>query len=185
SDHLPVIVTLQLPSRVVAASQMNFGDAIVGAAISQNLAVSNGAVAPADALDYSFAPPAGFLAPPGGFSDAAGGGGNLHAIDLNTASSGIKDGTMTVTNDDPDSLSKSVLLSGRVFDHSAASLDSTVQSTASVVHFGAQPARLSVYSGVITGGEGRFSLVGGFHPALVSGVGETYDVHFDDAGATL
>jgi hypothetical protein len=45
-------------------------------------------------------------------------------------------------------------------------------------------ARLSVNSGVITGGDGRFSLVPDFTTALVAGSGENYVVHFDDQGAT-
>jgi hypothetical protein len=50
--------------------------------------------------------------------------------------------------------------------------------------FDALQARLSVDAAVITGGAGRFSLVGGFSPALLSGIGRTYSVQFDDAGAT-
>jgi len=37
---------------------------------------------------------------------------------------------------------------------------------------------------VITGGGGRFTIVGGFSPALVAGTGERYTLHFDDTGAT-
>jgi hypothetical protein len=204
ADHLPVIITVQLPSRVVAASELNFGDVITGATAEQNLAVSNGAVAPADALDYSFAAPAGFTAPGGGFSDAAGGSANNHTIGMDTAVIGAKSGTLTVTTDDPDSLAKPVSLSGRVLAHAAASLDSASMTAATLVDLGQRPtgtfqdrdvrvhnfgydplqARLAVSSGVITGGAGRFSLVGGFTPALLAGTGKSYTVHFDDSGAT-
>ncbi len=43
------LTRLELVLSVVAASEVNFGDAITGAAVAQNLEVSNGAVAPADA----------------------------------------------------------------------------------------------------------------------------------------
>ena len=37
---------------------------------------------------------------------------------------------------------------------------------------------------MITGGGGRFSIVGGFSPSLVAGTGQRYTLHFDDSGAT-
>ena len=57
---------------------------------------------------------------------------------------------------------------------------------AAVHNLGFDPAqaRLSVSSGAIAGGDGRFSIVGGFSPSLVSGVGQRYSIAFDDAGAT-
>ena len=37
---------------------------------------------------------------------------------------------------------------------------------------------------MITGGGGRFSIVGGFSPSLVAGTGQRYTLHFNDSGAT-
>jgi hypothetical protein len=54
-------------------------------------------------------------------------------------------------------------------------------------NFGFDPlqARLSINAANFAGGDGRFSIVGGFSPSLLSGTGQTYNIHFDDTGATL
>jgi endonuclease/exonuclease/phosphatase family metal-dependent hydrolase len=204
SDHLPAIIQLQLPSMIAAASQLDFGSVIVGATAQQSLAVSDPAPVPADALNYSFVAPVGFTAPGGSFSVAAGAAPNLHTIDMSTASAGTRTGTLTITTDAPDSLSKTVKLSGVVLTHAVASLESTVTVVEDSLDFGSHnagefadsmvcthnrgygslQARLAVNTGTIVGGDGRFSLVGGFTPALVAGKGEYYTVHFDGAGAT-
>ena len=203
SDHLPAVVVMQVPSRIAAASQLDFGSVIVGASANQTLSISNSAVAPADDLDYTLAPPAGFTAPGGSFSAGAG-ATHFPSIGMSTASAGVKTGTLVVASDAPDSLTKNVLLSGRVLDHATASLDSTIVApedtldlgnletggfpdSAVAVHnpgYTSLKARLAVEAGVITGGGGRFSIVGGFSPALVAGVGQRYTIHFDDTGAS-
>jgi endonuclease/exonuclease/phosphatase family metal-dependent hydrolase len=205
SDHLPVVMTVQVPSKVVAASQIDFGPAIVGGSPTRNLAVSNGATAPADALDYSLTAPAGFTAPGGSFNASAGAAANNHTLGMGTGSVGVKTGTLTVNTDAPDSTSKSVLLSGTVLDHAAASLDSTAVQVASTADFGdhaigqfadravrvhdfgydALQARLSVNTANIVGGDGRFAIVGGFSPALLAGTGQTWNIHFNEVGANL
>ena len=205
SDHLPVLLVLQLPAKVAAASQLDFGRVITGAVVTRTLSVSNPAVAPADVLDYTLSAPAGFTAPGGGFTAAAGAAANDHAIGMSTASVGAKSGTLTVASDDPDSAAKSVKLSGTVLRHAVASLDSATVTLAGTIDFGdrtigsfadtlvrahnqawdALQARLAVTGGVIGGGDGRFSIVGGFAPALLAGVGGTWNLHFDDGGATL
>jgi endonuclease/exonuclease/phosphatase family metal-dependent hydrolase len=205
SDHLPVVITIQVPSKVAAASQIDFGSAIVGGSPTRNLAVSNGATAPADALDYSLTAPAGFTAPGGSFNASAGTAANNHTLGMSTGSVGVKTGTLTVNTDAPDSTSKPVLLSGTVLDHAAASLDSAAVQVASAADFGdheisqfadralrvhdfgydALQARLSVNTANIVGGDGRFSIVGGFSPALLAGTGQTWNIHFNDVGATL
>ncbi len=203
SDHLPVIVTVQVAAKIQAASTLPFGSAIVGGTAQQNLAVTNSAIAPADALDYSFAAPAGFTAPGGSFSAAAGATNN-HTITMATASTGLKSGTLTVTTDATDSLTKQVQLFGTVLAHAVASLDSAAVVVADSANFGTHPAggfsgrsvrvhnrgynplqaRLSLTGGTITGGAGRFSIVGGFSPSLVAGLGRTFELLFDDSGAT-
>ena len=204
SDHLPVVITLQVPAKVVASSSLNFGQAILGGAPTQSLSVGNGATAPADGLTYTLTAPTDFSAPSGTF-EAPVGGGNLHAIGMSTASIGNKSGTLTVNSDDPDLPIANVSLSGTVLDHAASSLDSSAIVVGSTVDFGDHPigqfsdqalrahnfgydplqARLSVNTANITGGDGRFSIVGGFNPVLLAGTGQTWNVHFNDAGATI
>jgi endonuclease/exonuclease/phosphatase family metal-dependent hydrolase len=204
SDHLPVFITLQVPARVVAASALDFGSVIVGASAEQALTVANGAAAPADELSYSLAAPAGFTAPAGPFAAEAGAPGNAHPVAMTTTSLGARSGALTVSCDDPDSTAKSVQLSGTVLAHAQASLDSVEVITRATVDFGTRPtggfsylpvrlhnsgwdelhAKLEVTGGVIAGGDGRFSIVGGFTPAELAGTGRTYALHFDDGGAT-
>jgi endonuclease/exonuclease/phosphatase family metal-dependent hydrolase len=205
SDHLPVVITIQVPAKVVAGVSLGFGTVIVGAAANQNLAVSNGATAPADELTYTLAPPADFTAPGGTFTANAGAAANSHAIGMSTATSGTKTGNLTVNSDDVDVPTSNVALSGTVLDHAAASLDSGAVQVASTADFGdhaigqfadravrvhdfgydALQARLSVNTANIVGGDGRFAIVGGFSPALLAGTGQTWNVHFDDVGANL
>jgi len=204
SDHIPVMVTVQVAAKVAAASQLDFGPVLIGATAQQTLDVSNPAVAPADELDYSFAAPAGFTAPGGGFQAQPGAAPNAHLIGMSTATVGTKSGTLAMSTDDRDSLTKNVLLSGTVLDHAVASLDSTTTLVSTSFDLGAHPigsfgdsalrvhnrgwnplqARLSLEGASITGGEGRFSIVGGFTPALIAGVGLPYTIRFSDAGAT-
>lgn len=124
---------------------------------------------------------------------------------MSTASTGIKSGALSVSSDDVDTTAKQVQLSGRVLEHAAASLDSVSLVTDGLVDFGehvsgefaiqsarvhnlgyhALRARLSTDSAVIQGGAGRFSIPGGFTPALLAGIGQTLPLAFDDSGATL
>lgn len=205
SDHMPVVIVVQVPAKVLADSQLDIGDAIVGGAPTTDLSVANGAAAPADELTYTLVAPVGFTAPGGPFAANAGAPANLHAIGMLTASSGVKSGTLVAMTDDPDSTSKNVLLSGRVLEHSVGSLDSASTVVMQDLDFGEHEvgafpdtgvrihnrqlgglqARLSVDDGVITGGDGRFSIIGGFSGALLDDLGKTYEIAFDDAGATL
>jgi hypothetical protein len=204
SDHIPVAVVLQLPSKVAAASAVGFGSALVGATAEQTLNVANGATAPADPLTYTMVAPAGFTAPGGPFEAAAGAAPNAHTLGMLTATRGVKAGTLVMSTDAPDSLAKNVLLSGTVLSHAVPSLDSATVVQAGLVDLGEHPAggfadglvrvhdqaydalqaRLLVSGAAIADGDGRFSLVGPATPLLVAGVGAAWGVHFDDAGAT-
>lgn len=205
SDHMPVVIVVQVPAKILAESELNFGDAIVGGAPTVNLNVANDAAAPADELTYTLVAPIGFTVPGGPFAANAGAPANAHAVGMLTGTSGVKGGTLVAITDDPDSTMKNVLLSGRVLEHALGSLDSAATAVMTDLDFGeheigafpdsfvrvhnrqvaALQARLSVDAGVITGGDGRFSIVGGFTGALLDGTGKTYNLHFDDAGATL
>jgi endonuclease/exonuclease/phosphatase family metal-dependent hydrolase len=205
SDHLPVLFVLQVPAKVSAVSQLPFGSAIVGGTAVQTLAVSNSAALPGDELNYVLVTPVGFSAPGGSFIANAGAAANMHLLSMSSATAGVKTGTLTIASDDPDSASKSVQLSGTVLRHAAASLESLTVTLADTLDFGDLPiggfagskvthvhnrgfdalqARLAVNAGVMTGGGGRFTLVGGFAPAVVGGVSAAWPVHFDDTGAT-
>lgn len=202
SDHLPVIITVQLASRIQAASALSFGSVLVGATAEQTLPVANPAVAPADALDYSFSAPAGFTAPAGSFSAAAG-VTNPHTIAMSTGSVGLKSGTLNVATDAPDSLNKPVALSGTVLAHAVPSLDSLAAVVEDSLIFGPhatgdfiEPVRvhnrgynslqagLELTNATITGpGAAYFSIIGGFSPLLIGGTGHSYEIRFDDAAA--
>ncbi len=205
SDHLPIRVDIQLPAKMTLPASLAFGSVLVGAAATQNLAVSNPALVPADELNYALAPDPGFTAPGGMFAANAGAPNNNHAIGMSTASVGTKSGTLTVNSDDVDVPTSNVSLTGTVLDHAAASLDSSATLLATPVDFGdhevgqfakqpvrahnlgydALQARLSVNSANIVGGDGRFSVVGGFSAALLAGTGQTWNLQFADIGATL
>jgi hypothetical protein len=204
SDHLPVRVDIQLPAKITTDASLAFGTVIVGATASQNLSVSNPATLPADALDYSFSPPAGFTAPGGPFSLAAGDPAAVHAIGMSTATSGNKSGNLSIASDAPDDPTRFVGLSGTVLGHAQASLDSSISVLDDTLDFGehtnggfadlptrvhnrgynALQAKLSVNGGPITGSD-RFSIAGGFTPATLAGIGKTYSIHFDDVGAPV
>jgi endonuclease/exonuclease/phosphatase family metal-dependent hydrolase len=204
SDHLPVMTVVQLASRVVAASQVNFGSVIVGGLAQQTLNVGDGGVAPVDALDYSFSTvPAGFTAPAGAFNVANGASPNAHTLGMSSAGAGTLTGTLVMTTDDPDSLVKNVKLAGTVLDHAQPSLDSLLALAAVTLDWGDRPqgsfgdsavtafdrgygplrARLNISGATITGGSGRFSLVGASFPVLVAASGARFTVRFDDTNA--
>lgn len=204
SDHIPVVLDLQLPAKTSAPSQFALGDVIVGATHSLPLTVSNGGTTPADTLRYSLAAPAGFTVAGGPFKAASGVAGNAHPIGLLTGTVGAKAGTLVVTANDPDTLAKNVQLSARVLAHAAASLDSVAVLTSQSLDMGQHPAigfpdagvrvhnsgygalqaQLVVTGASISGGAGRFSVPTGDLPVQLAGVGRTFPVHFDAAGAT-
>lgn len=204
ADHLPVLMQLSLPARVVAASQLAFGDVITGApAATQNLAVSNGATSPADKLRYTLVAPVGFTVSPGADSVAVGAAAKNHTVSMLTGTVGVKTGSLFMSTNDVDSLSKFVQLHGRVLAHAAASLDSATVLTTATADFGDHPsagfgdlevrvhnqgwdplqAGLAVTGASITGGDGRFSIVG-FNPVTLGEVGRTWTLQFDGAGAS-
>jgi endonuclease/exonuclease/phosphatase family metal-dependent hydrolase len=206
SDHMPVVMELQVPAKVSVVASLNFGTVIVGGtAPQQNLAVSNGATAPADELSYTLTAPAGFTAPGGSFAANAGAPANNHTVSMLTGSAGNKNGNLSVNSDDVDFPSKTVTLSGTVLAHAVPSVVSAPPATADTVDFGSQAvgnfvdidiavhnsgytslqALLNVYAANITGPDAaRFSILGGFSPANVGGTAAEYSIHFDDTGAT-
>ena len=206
SDHLPIRIDLQRPAKLTASTQtLNFPTVITGAPSPQlDLTVGNPATPPAAALHYSFSAAADYVVPSGNYSLGAAAPNASHAFFENTANVGNLTGASTLTSDAPDAPSTPIALSGTVLRHAVSSLDSTTVVATGSIDFGQNPigaftdqsvrlfdqgydalqARLSLYSADIAGGDGRFSITGGFTPALIGGIGQTYNVHFDDTGAT-
>jgi endonuclease/exonuclease/phosphatase family metal-dependent hydrolase len=188
SDHLPIRVDIMLPARqTVSGGPFALGTVITGATATTNLTVGNPAT------------------PPGGsFTRLAGPGSDSHSIGMDTSTPGGKTGTATVHSNSLDAPTFNVGLSGTVLRHASPSLDSASVVTASALDFGvhdpdgftdgevrlhnqgynALQAQLAVASASITGGDGRFTIVGGTAPIQLAGIGETWTIHFDDAGAT-
>jgi endonuclease/exonuclease/phosphatase family metal-dependent hydrolase len=139
SDHIPVIVTLQLPAKLAVASALDFGDVLVGASASQPLSVDDLPAPPAATLAYSFTAPAGFTAPGGSFNNTAAAAPDIHSIGMLTSTVGLKSGTLTINSNDLDTTAKAVLLSGRVLAHAVPSLDSLVSVASDTLDFGTVP----------------------------------------------
>ena len=202
SDHLPLRVDVQLPAEVQAPALVAFATVIVGApAVQQSIAVSNPAVVPADDLDYTLSASAGFTAPGGSFAADPGAAANMHVLSMSAATAGLKAGTLTIASDSADDPNLGVPLGGTVLRHAVASLSGDAQTLSALVDFGdhaaggfsdqplavhnlgydALQARLALGSVELTGGGGRFSIVGGFDPVLVAGTPQAYSLHFDDS----
>ena len=203
SDHMPVIMEIQVPARIGVVASLNFGNVIVGASANQSLTENNTAVAPADELPYPFTPPAGFTAP-GGAQNVNPGFGQNHNIGMTTGVAGAKMGNLSIATDDVDNPTKLVALSGTVLRHAVPSVAAMPVATGDTLDFGSHPigmfsdglvqvynagwdalqARLDVYGAAFSGPDAaRFSIVGGFSPMLVSGSAGNWTIHFDDTGA--
>ena len=121
AGHLPVFLDLYLPPEIsVSTTTINFGSVPVGSTANQVLNVSNGGNTTLfgangiASLSYSMVASAGFTAPGGSFSDAAGGGVNPHTISMNTSTPGTKTGTITITSNSPDEPTRVINLTGTV-----------------------------------------------------------------------
>jgi len=205
SDHLPVRIDIRLPARItVSGGPFAFGTVITGATATTSLTVGNPATPPADTLEYTLTPPAGFTAPPGSFERLAGPGSDSHTIGLDTSTPGVKSGNLTVSSNSLDAPNFHVGLSGTVLRHASPSWDSVAVAIDDSLDFGvhdpggfadgevrlhnqgydALQAQLAVATATIIGGDGRFTITGGTAPVQLGGIGETYTIHFDDIGAT-
>lgn len=116
SDHLPVLIDLQVPAKVSAdQAVLDFGTVSIGAAADLTLTVSNAAtLSDPEDLSYSFAAPAGFTAPAGGFSHTVGAPGNAHTISMDTSTTGVKSGTLVIDSNDLDLPALNVTVMGEV-----------------------------------------------------------------------
>lgn len=204
SDHLPVRLDLQVPAKATAPATLAFGSLITGAPAQLTLAVTNPALPPADELTYTLSASAG-LTVPGGTLTVLAGLASSDPVTLNTGTPGAYGGNIVVNSDAPDSPALNVAVTATVLRHADASLDSATTVHAGALDFGthalgrfttlgvrvhnhaydALQAQLALQSGAITGGDGRFSIVGGFSPSQLAGLGRTFEVAFADTGATI
>jgi hypothetical protein len=203
SDHLPVRVDLRMPALLsVSNAPIAFGTAIVGATVGTTLSVTNNAPTPGEVLSYAYAPPAGILAPIGTLTAVAG-ATNVDAISLDTSVPGVYSGGLQLASNSVDAPNVNITVSGTVLRHAVASLDSGSVQAAGSLDFGthdpgqfaaqdvrvhnegydASQARLNLTGASITGGDGHFS-VAGTTPQLLSGIGASFSVSFDDAATT-
>jgi len=192
------------PARVSSSPVASFGTVIVGATAEVTYNINNSTAAPADTLDYTLSASAGFTAPGGTFS-AAPASGNPHTLAMDASVAGSPAGTLVIDSNDPVTPSKNVALSGIVLEHSQPTLDSLAIAHSSTVDFGARDAgqfpdttvrvfnlgwvsfemaALHLTGATITGGDGRFTIPGGFTPQFVTSIIASIPVHFDDALAT-
>lgn len=203
SDHLPVVLELQVPAKVDAATSFDFGRVIVGETAEHTLVVYNVATPPADDLSYSLSPPVGFTAPGGSFV-AEPGYGNNHTISMNTGTVGDRSGDLTIDSNDVDTPSWPVALAGTVLDHATPSLDEASVVLEDTLDFGSYaPGRhpiqvlsvynneydslqalLEVYDAEVAGGDGRFLFDGGFAARTAGAAPADYGIAFDSGTAT-
>lgn len=120
AGHLPVFLDLLLPPEINADTVLDFGQVLLGASAELDLAVLNdGDVSlwSADgisSLEYSMTCSGGFSAPAGGFTALAGDPANLHLVQMDTSSVGVKSGTLTIFSNAPDAPAWIVTLMGEV-----------------------------------------------------------------------
>ncbi len=203
SDHIPVYMELQLPALLEVADALDFGRAIIASGANEDLTVGNAAFDPAEQLAYSFTAPSGFDRPGGTFY-LDGEQTADHVISMQTATVGVKSGDLTVTSNAAENATQYVALSGTVVDHAAPSLDGSTVVLLDTLDFGVHEvgsftemsvfvhnfgydslqAILEVYSAEIVGGDGRFSIVGGFSQQDVGGTEAEFEIDFDCTGGT-
>jgi len=203
SDHLPVILEFQVPAKLDATIVPDYGTVIIDAFLAHDLTVSNGAVAPADELDYSLSAAGGFSVAPGPYQAEAGMPGNVHSITLDTSTAGQKVGNVIITSDDLDNPASVIGLTATVVRHGVPSLEYGSVVEEDSLDFGrygegqfpdrlvevwnqgfdALQAKFEIYALAVVGGDNRFSVENGpTNPLVGGGVSQTL-IAFDDAGA--
>lgn len=126
--HLPVYLDLKVPPQVTSQVTIDFGVVYEGQTCTRSLIVTNAGntalwnVAGIANLSYSLAATGAFSAPGGTFIEAPGGGSNSHTISLNTATPGLKTGTITINSNAPDEPARVINVRGKVLTrHSGGS----------------------------------------------------------------
>jgi len=202
ADHIPVFLELRLPAKIDALAALDFGDYIEGTVAEETVTVGNAATAPAEDLTYSMSVGGpSFTAPGGSFVLGPGASGD-HTIEMDTGSPGVRNETLEIASNDVDDPTWYVNMSGGVFEHASPSLAQMSIVYTSTLDFGthnagafsnetlsvynetffSHQAQLEVYDAVITGGDGRFSFVGGFSPVTLGFDAGEYELAFDSVG---
>ncbi len=120
AGHLPIVLDMRVPAVAGATPSLNFGSVAQGSSASVAVQVWNSANAtlwtPAgvDSLRYTLAASGGFGAPGGTFADEAGGTANTHTITIDTSTSGIKSGVITISSNGWNKSSISIPITGEV-----------------------------------------------------------------------
>jgi endonuclease/exonuclease/phosphatase family metal-dependent hydrolase len=202
SDHIPVFADFRSFALLCADDEIDFGTAVVGAAASADVTISNVATPPADDLDYTLSAPTGFSTATGPFAVTAG-TSDIHSVVMSTGATGLRSGYLEVSTDDPDAPLHTVQLTGLVVDHAEPTLvdgahvivdtldlgevelEATAAGTSLIWNLGYTPttkAALRVTDGDI-GGSNRFAFRDGFSPATVAADAAEYAIEFDAVGA--
>ncbi len=107
--HLPVYLDMRVPPKVAATpTTINFGTVNVGDTATQTITIGNGAdvglwtVNGIATLSYTMGASAGFTAPAGTFTNAAGAAGNIHTLTMDTSTPGTLNGTLTINSNSPE-----------------------------------------------------------------------------------
>jgi endonuclease/exonuclease/phosphatase family metal-dependent hydrolase len=205
SDHLPVVVDLQLPAVLSLSGTLDFGDVLVGSPVQGSFSVGNPAAATSDELDVSVASTANFTPLPSSFQVAPGASSDV-TVYVNTGSEGDFSQSVSVSSDAVDQPVQSILATVRVVGASTPSFDATLPVTATDFDFGEHdvgsfgggevsvfdvasgslPADLQIYDAQITGPDAARFSVPGFTASTVAAAPESvsFALVFDDAGAS-
>lgn len=120
AGHIPVFLDLRVPAEVASPATLDFGTVVQGSTAQQTLTVTNAGdvglwtTNGIATLVYTLGASAGFSSPPGIFNELPGGGGNDHVIVMDTATVGVKSGTLTIHSNAPDEPVRVVQLIGEV-----------------------------------------------------------------------
>jgi hypothetical protein len=145
-DHVPVVADYQLPAKlgVSISPATTPPQVIVGGAVTMDVTVSNTApvsyVIGADTLGYTLTATGAASGSTSG-SDAALGGGNTHAVTLNTATAGSKTGAIGVSSSSEAVANNNFAASVNyaVLDHARPSFSAGSDETATTIDFGYVP----------------------------------------------
>ncbi len=202
ADHIPVFLELQLPAKLDAVAELAFGGVLTGATAEDMLTVGNAAASPAADLSI-LARGACWLH---GARRSIRRRSGLRRTTTRYPSTRAASASSRATSrslERPRRPDVVVALSATVLDHASPSLDEFAVDLDDTVDFGSHAAGafadetlhvhnegydalqslLDVYDVEIVGGDGRFSIVGGFSPQMVGDVPAEYDLTFDASGS--
>lgn len=202
SDHLPVVMELQVPAFLSVEANLAFGPVLVGTVAQRAILVQNTAVPPADDLQYSLSAGPGFTVV-GGTVSVSPGGSDTPSVTVDTSVPAEHGTFVTLDSNWPNDPSVPLAATATVLAASVPSLDPGVVVVSDLVDFGEQEigqfvpqnvdvhnlgygslqALLEVYDARIEGNDAARFSVPAFAASLVGSTPATYAVEFDDTGA--